>query len=166
MSKIAKEWSKEYPEVGKVDFTILRLSWEPPIETNAPYFRQYWFTGYCTFPGTFPSNIDVDLVSVHGGVTFSRSGRIDDKEGESSPGHTYGFDTNHCFDSDDSDNKCNDVEGYLTRQCENMAEQIITLAKEEGAFKEPHLAEDPPWQEKADADPRKLEALRKKGFPV
>jgi hypothetical protein len=140
MHEIAKEWSKEYPEMGKIDFTILRLSWDLPIETDAPYFRQYWFTGYCTFPSTFPSNvIAVNLVSVHGGVTYDRAGRIGDKEGETSPGHTYGFDTNHCFDSDNPNDKCNDVEGYLTRQCESMAEQIIAFAKEEGAFKEPTL---------------------------
>lgn len=137
--QIVKRWSKQVPGAGRVDFTIIRCDMEPSVIKTLtqmtpidPVMRTFWYNGYCTFreiasvpmPGYSELEGDVD---VHGGLTYSGTGL----PGKKDLGQTYGFDTAHYGDTDDPKNRCNDIDGYLTTQCEKMATQIVYLLSEE-----------------------------------
>ena len=86
-----------------------------------------WYCGYVESPDNFvtPSKDSDDWLHCHGGVTFEREAPPD-KSIPAIAGRTwYGFDCGHA-----GDNMAEQNETYVRAQCEHMAAQISTLAKQ------------------------------------
>ena len=81
-------------------------------------------------------NLDYDI-SVHGGLTYSASQLYSLYKSENSPKDLwwFGFDCAHFGDANSPDKEtCEAIwrdESYVTRECEELAQQIVNLAKKD-----------------------------------
>jgi hypothetical protein len=116
-TSVVKVWSKTYPTLGEVEFTLLRVLSLRGLPIN----------GYVTYR-LRRFDVDYDDLDVHGGITYAtdmsaeqlRNGEL--VEVTDSPWRTIGFDTSHA--GDDTDPRTKDINGYLTEQCESVADQL------------------------------------------